>query len=133
MAGYVLSNKAVEDLSEIWSYTREAWSEHQADAHFMMLLDTCRDLADGKVAGRSYQVIQLDVSGFRIGHHIVFYRGMGEGEIEITKILHSRMDLKSRMQDLIGYVPSFKSNVQNHELKEGLRLLATRKRNAGMP
>jgi toxin ParE1/3/4 len=99
MAAFVLSNKAVEDLSEIWSYSREAWSEHQADTYYHMLLDACRDLADGKVAGKAYPEIQLDVSGFRIGQHIVFYREIDEGEIEIIRILHSRMDLRNRMQD----------------------------------
>ena len=27
MAKYVLTNKAVEDLSEVWNYTYEVWSE----------------------------------------------------------------------------------------------------------
>ena len=31
MAKYHFSNKAVEDLSAIWNYTFDAWSEHQAD------------------------------------------------------------------------------------------------------
>lgn len=31
MAKYLLTNKAAEDLSGIWNYTFEAWSEKQAD------------------------------------------------------------------------------------------------------
>jgi toxin ParE1/3/4 len=51
------------------------------------------------VAGKAYPEIHLDVSGFRIGQHIVFYRDNDQGEIEIIRILHSRMDLRNRMQD----------------------------------
>jgi toxin ParE1/3/4 len=31
MANYYLTNKAVEDLSEIWYYTYDEWSEKQAN------------------------------------------------------------------------------------------------------
>ena len=31
MAKYKLTNKAVEDLSDIWNYTFDHWSERQAD------------------------------------------------------------------------------------------------------
>ena len=29
MAGYRFTNKAVEDLTEIWNYTLKKWSENQ--------------------------------------------------------------------------------------------------------
>jgi toxin ParE1/3/4 len=48
MGKYILSNKAVEDLSTIWDYTFEEWSETQADKYYCMLLDYCQDLADKK-------------------------------------------------------------------------------------
>lgn len=48
MASYILTNKAVEDLSKIWDYTFEVWSEVMADKYYTMLLDSCQDLADGK-------------------------------------------------------------------------------------
>ncbi len=34
MAKYKLTNKAVEDLSKIWDYTFEVWSEQQADKYY---------------------------------------------------------------------------------------------------
>ena len=34
MAEYKLTNKAVEDLSKIWDYTFEVWSEKQADKYY---------------------------------------------------------------------------------------------------
>ena len=54
MADYILTNKAVLDLSAIWEYTVDTWSEKQADKYYFMLLDSCQDLANGKVAGKKY-------------------------------------------------------------------------------
>lgn len=55
MAKYLLTNKAVEDLSKAWNYTFEVWSETQADRYYYMLLDDCQELADEKVRGKDYE------------------------------------------------------------------------------
>ena len=39
MAKYKLSNKAVNDLTAIWNYTFDKWSENQADKYYLMLLE----------------------------------------------------------------------------------------------
>jgi toxin ParE1/3/4 len=97
MASYTLTNKAVLDLSAIWTYTVDTWSERQADKYYFMLLDACQDLADGKVAGRNYPEINTEIFGFRAGQHILFYRHAGANTIEIARILHAQMDLKIRI------------------------------------
>ncbi len=35
MAKFKLTNKAVEDLSKIWEYTFEVWSENQASCQIV--------------------------------------------------------------------------------------------------
>jgi toxin ParE1/3/4 len=99
MANYILTNKAVEDLSNIWNYSFEVWSESQADKYYYMLLDSCQELADEKVVGKNYEEIGKDILGFRIGQHIIFYRKLKGNKIEIARILHSRMDLKNRIEE----------------------------------
>lgn len=99
MANYLLSNKAVEDLSQLWEYTYEVWSELQAEKYYYLLLDTCQDLADGKVFGKSYFEINPEILGFKTGRHIIFYRKAKRSGIEISRILHSRMDLKARLEE----------------------------------
>jgi len=44
MAKFFLTNKAVEDLSEIWDYPYETWSEMQADKYYSLLIDTSKKL-----------------------------------------------------------------------------------------
>ncbi len=99
MASYTLTNKAVLDLSAIWDYTVDTWSERQADKYYFMLLDTCQDLADGKVSGKNYPEIHTEILGFRAGQHILFYRKLSQDKVEIARILHTQMDLKNRIQE----------------------------------
>ncbi|HOZ96930.1 MAG TPA: type II toxin-antitoxin system RelE/ParE family toxin [Niabella sp.] len=99
MANYILTNKAVIDLSEIWDYTFEVWSETQADRYYYMLLDSCQEIADEKARGKTYPDVMKDLLGFKVGLHIIFYRKSKGNRIEIARILHSRMDLKNRLQE----------------------------------
>ncbi|MBS1490179.1 MAG: type II toxin-antitoxin system RelE/ParE family toxin [Bacteroidetes bacterium] len=96
---YALSNKAVQDLSTIWEYTFETWSEAQADKYYFMLLDCCQGLADGKLRAKKYPEIHPEILGCKVGQHIIFFRRLRKHEIEIARILHSRMDLKNRIQE----------------------------------
>jgi toxin ParE1/3/4 len=99
MSKYILTNKALEDLSKIWNYTFEIWSEAQADKYYRMILDSCEEIANQIVAGKKYPEIHNDVLGYKIGQHIIFYRHIKGGKIEVARILHIRMDLKRRMRD----------------------------------
>lgn len=40
MANYHLTNKAVEDLTNIWEYTVDMWSEQQADNYYNTLINS---------------------------------------------------------------------------------------------
>ncbi len=99
MAKYKLTNKAVEDLSIIWDYTYEVWSENQADKYYFELLEDCKELAENQSLGKNYDEINQEIFGYKSGQHIIFYRILSENEIEITRFLHSRMDLKNRIQE----------------------------------
>jgi toxin ParE1/3/4 len=99
MANYFLTNKAVEDLSGIWNYTYENWSEQQADKYYELLIDTCRAIAEKPAIGKHYDAIDKNILGYRTNQHIIFYRIIAPGEIEVLRILHGRMDLKNRIQE----------------------------------
>jgi toxin ParE1/3/4 len=99
MAKYYLTKKAVEDLTEIWNYTFDQWSEKQADIYYQILLANFLEIADDPNLGKNYDEITTDVFGLKINRHIIFYRKIQEKEIEITRILHGRMDLKNRITE----------------------------------
>ena len=99
MANYILTNKAVDDLSDIWNYTYDVWSEKQADKYYNMLLEFCKELANKPGIGKSYNEVGNDIFGFKASHHIIFYKSLAKGQIQIVRILHNRMDLKSRIEE----------------------------------
>jgi len=99
MVKYKLTNKAVDDLTQIWNYTIVRWSENQADKYYRMLLDNCNDVANNPESGRSYSGVSENLLGFRAGRHIIFYRRIDDNEIEIIRILHEQMDLKNRIKE----------------------------------
>ncbi len=99
MAEFKLTNKAVEDLSKIWDYTFEVWSERQADTYYELLIANCQEIADNPSSGKSYDGIIESLLGMKTNRHIIFYRTLDENNVEITRILHERMDLKKRITE----------------------------------
>ena len=99
MAKYELTNEAVEDLTKIWDYTFEKWSEKQADKYYKMLLENFQNIADDPLIGKNYDGVRDELFGIKANRHIIFYRKFNDRPIEITRILHERMDLKNRLNE----------------------------------
>lgn len=99
MAKYVLTNKAVEDLSKIWDYTYEVGAENQADKYYELLIGACREIAKSPNLGKNYEEISNKILGFPVGKHIIFYCKQTMKEIEVVRILYESMDLKNRINE----------------------------------
>ena len=98
MGKYQLTNLAVQDLSDIWNYTFDNWSEQQADTYHRQLVNAFESVTSSPDHGRNYDGIRRDLFGFKVNRHIVFYRVISNELVEITRILHERMDLKNRLK-----------------------------------
>ncbi len=99
MSNYKLTNKAVEDLEEIWDYTFEKWSEQQADKYYALLIDSCQIIGENPNIGKNYFGVKTELFGLKTNRHIIFYRKLTDNPIEITRILQERMDLQNRLND----------------------------------
>ena len=99
MARYFFTNKAVEDLSKIYEYTFEFWSENQADKYYNEIIDYCEIISENPNIGKNYKEIDLEIFGFLANKHIIFYRILNLQEIEIERILGAEMDLKNRIKE----------------------------------
>jgi toxin ParE1/3/4 len=97
MAKFHITNKAIEDLGDIWNYTVETWSEHQAEIYYVLITNSFQELATKPSQGKSYEVVERNVLGFKVGQHVIFYRIITENEIEIVRILHGMMDMKNAL------------------------------------
>lgn len=99
MAKYYFTNKAVEDLTKIYEYTFEFWSEKQADKYYEALIDFCQLIAENPNIGKNYTEINPEFFGFLANKHIIFYRILNPTTIEVERILGAEMDLKSRLKE----------------------------------
>jgi len=99
MAHFKFTKKAVEDLSKIWNYTFEVWSESQADKYYESLVLNCQEIADNPNLGKNYDGIAEKLLGMKTNRHIIFYRTINNDYVEITRVLHERMDLKRRIAE----------------------------------
>ena len=97
MGKYKLTNLAVRDLSNIWNYTFDNWSEQRADTYHEQLINAFESIAASQQDGRNYEGIRRDLFGFKVNRHIVFYRIISNELVEITRILHERMDLRNHL------------------------------------
>lgn len=99
MAKVILRQEAINDLNAIWKYTFEKWSENQADKYYETIKLACQEIAEFSELGKKYSEINRYLLGFKSGKHIIFYQITSKDEIEVIRILHERMDLKSRLID----------------------------------
>ena len=97
MAKFSFTNRALDDLIEIWDYTVEQWSENQAQTYYNLIMASCMDLANNPQLGRSYNIIYQNLLGYKCGEHIIFYQEIVKNEIEIARVLHGMMDLKNKI------------------------------------
>lgn len=98
MGKYHLSNKAVEDLSGIWEYTADTWSQHQADTYYSMLVSACNKIAGNpQLYGINYEEVKKGLYGYRANKHIIFYQTLENGDILVIRILHQRMDIRRHL------------------------------------
>jgi toxin ParE1/3/4 len=97
MAKVILRQKAIDDLNEIWDYTFEKWSIKQADMYYATIKLTCNGIGQNTNVGKEYDGISRKLLGLKSGKHIIFYQSLSEDRIEVIRILHERMDLKSRI------------------------------------
>ncbi|SCY78500.1 type II toxin-antitoxin system RelE/ParE family toxin [Flavobacterium caeni] len=97
MAKFHFTNRALNDLIDIWDYTVEEWSQNQAEKCYNLIMASCMDLANNPQLGKSYKITSIDVLGYKCGEHIIFYREISKNEIETARVLHGMMDLKSKI------------------------------------
>lgn len=99
MAKYFLTKKAVSDLSEIWEYTFDTWSEKQADIYYSSIIKAIKSITDGHIHGdKDYSKIKPGLFCHRCRKHLIFYQYIENDDIEVIRILHEKMDVSMRLK-----------------------------------
>ncbi len=94
---YTLSLLAKKDISNIWEYTFEYWSSEQADKYIREIMDAMGKLYKNPHSGADYSMVREGYRGIKVKSHIVFYRITKENKLLIIRVLHQKMDIKSRL------------------------------------
>ena len=97
MLNLTLRQEAIDDLADIWNYTKTEWSENQAEKYYQTIKYACKLIAENPNIGKTYNEISSNLFGLKSGKHIIFYSIIPDFEIEVIRILHERMDLVSRL------------------------------------
>lgn len=90
--GYELSEKAEQDLEEIFDYTVLHFGIDQTIAYVSGFEDPFLNLSDNPELGRKRDEIRNSLRSYIKENHIVFYRVMRD-RIRIVRILHGSQDL----------------------------------------
>lgn len=97
MSRYVLSPAARIDLEHIWDYTRERWSDDQAERYTRDLQRAIELVADNPLIGRPCDEVRAGYRKHAIGSHTLYYRVAAADLIDVVRILHKRMDVDEHL------------------------------------
>ena len=98
MGTFTLTNKAKADLKSIAVYTQRKWGNQQRRHYIQQFDDAFHMLAESPAVGNKCDFISPGYRRFPNVSHIVFYRQVGETEIEIVRVLHKRMDVRHKLE-----------------------------------
>ena len=93
MSRYLLSPAAQADLEEIWDYTAERWDVDQAEEYMRGLQHAIKRAATNPRVGRRCDEIRPGYRKLAAGSHTLYYRLSADGNVDVVRILHQRMDV----------------------------------------
>ena len=99
MAEYIISEKALEDLNNIWIYTAENWSVKQANRYYNLIVDEIEYVSENFETAKDFGNVRKNYNYSKVKSHLVFYKKAENTEMEIVRILHEKMDIKNRIND----------------------------------
>lgn len=97
MSSFKLSAKAKGDLKDIAKHTQDQWGSAQRKLYLKQLDDAFHFLATSPEIGTPFDWIKAGYKKFPQGSHVIFYRVDAQGNIEIIRVLHKRMDITTHL------------------------------------
>ena len=99
MQEYIISEKALEDINNIWIYTAENWSVEQADRYYNLIIDEIEYIVENLNMARDFEKIRKSYKYSKVKSHLIFFKKDKTNEIEVVRILHERMDIENRLAE----------------------------------
>lgn len=99
MPAYIISEKALEDINNIWIYTAENWTVKQADRYYNLIIDEIEYIVDNLDMARDFGKIRKSYRYSKVKSHLIFFKKDKANEIEVVRILHERMNIETRLAE----------------------------------
>ena len=99
MSSFTLTRKAKADLKSIAVHSEEKWGREQRYIYIKQFDDVFHLLAKSPDIGHKCDYIKPGYRKFPNSSHVIFFRQISKNEIQIVRILHKRMDVKSNLTD----------------------------------
>ena len=96
---YRISEKAVEVLENVWTYTLHKWSIEQADRYYNLIIDEIEFIARNFLTGKSMDHIKIGYRASIVKSHLIFYRKSQDNQVEVIRILHQKIDVETRINE----------------------------------
>ena len=98
MGTFTLSYKAKVDLKSIAEYTQRKWGKEKRRIYLRQFDDSFHMLADSPSLGVQCDFIKSGYRKFPVTSHLIFYRNISSSKIQIVRVLHKRMNAKSKLR-----------------------------------
>ncbi|HHU26007.1 MAG TPA: type II toxin-antitoxin system RelE/ParE family toxin [Bacteroidales bacterium] len=96
---FEISEKAFEDIENIWLYTLETWSIEQADRYYNLIFNEIEFITKYPLSGKDFSHVRKDYRCSKVKSHLIFYKYRQTREvIEIIRVLHQSMDVEDRLR-----------------------------------
>lgn len=97
MSKYIISEKALEDINNIWIYTAENWSVEQADRYYNLIIDEIEYIVNNLEMAYEFGNVRKSYKYSKVKSHLIFFKKDKTNQIEVIRVLHERMDIKNRL------------------------------------
>lgn len=105
MSAYIIREKALEDINNIWIYTAKNWSVEQADRYYNLIYDEIEYIVSNFEMARDFGKIRKSYRFSKVKSHLIFFKKDKNNEIEVVRVLHERMDIASKLLEQTGSNP----------------------------
>lgn len=92
-----LTPMAREDLKGIGRYTQSTWGIAQRNTYLNAIATTFANITDGILYERPRNDIKSGVLSCPCNKHIIFFRRDADGDVQVLRILHSRMEFTQHL------------------------------------
>ncbi len=96
---YLVSERANQDIENIWLYTYETWSLEQADRYYNLILDEIEFIAKNFESSKPVDYIKEGYRASLVKSHIIFFKKSRNDVVEIIRVLHQKMDIENRIDE----------------------------------